>query len=423
MSKFNCFLLFLLCCVQAYAYPFYEIKVENPGVEVYDYPDYRANTIKVFKSDTTMIGLYVGRQKYNSNGFLGGLFEPTDNYYAVELSDGRLGYINRMDVNGSSVDDGYEPDPSFMKEKWENISGSHYVKAFPFTPKEDIRATTLSEDTVQFKKDVLYVVAFDRDAYSNLYKGKYVPDLTEVPMKVYTQGDEYICVLIPLDVLLQSSDKSPVFIEEVSGLNMIWSFVKYVEQAKSELLVVGFVLLGLIVLMIMDRFVDSRFVGVLGIVAIAALTFYVIKYFWENPHSMWFVSPSVVGWFVSILCIIPLTLFAFKVVGEFVGSIISVFRNPVNLLGVVFWGAILFLLCRAVWMEVLDVVTVLIWSLTGAGLNSSETGTLVERSTGKAIHGVSFSGNQAFVGGKILRRGVDWALSAQSPQALQSIIS
>lgn len=181
---------------------------------------------------------------------------------------------------------------------------------------------------------------------------------------------------------------------------------KYVKQGKEHLKWVGFVLVGLIILQLLAAFVDNDVLGLVAGLSIFAFEGMLVWYLTNNPHSMWFVSPTINGWWYTILCIIPTWFVVFFLISEFSGSISGVFdgflntsERVVNILSLVLLGTLLFLMGRAIYLEVLDLVTIVIWSMSGVGFRSSEDhGTLVCQNTSKFITGVRFSGNKAYSG-------------------------
>lgn len=176
---------------------------------------------------------------------------------------------------------------------------------------------------------------------------------------------------------------------------------KYVVQGKRQLKWIGIAMIVLVVMIIISNITDSALFGFLTGLLLIGLLVSLVLYLLNNPHSMWFVSPSIVGWGVTLLCIIPTFVVAMFLIGEFVGSLLGVIKNPMNIIGLLLLGAIVFLIFRAVYMEVADLFTVLIISLSGAGVRSSaEYGTLMDMTTGKVTTGVRFSGNKAYSGNR-----------------------
>lgn len=177
--------------------------------------------------------------------------------------------------------------------------------------------------------------------------------------------------------------------------------VKYAAQGKRQLKWIGIAMAVLVVMLIISNITDSALFGLLTGLLLIGLLVSLVLYLLNNPHSMWFVSPSIVGWGVTLLCIIPTFMVVMFLIGEFVGSLLGVIKNPMNIIGLLLLGAIVFLIFRAVYMEVADLFTVLIISLSGAGVRSSaEYGTLMDMTTGKVTTGVRFSGNKAYSGNR-----------------------
>lgn len=177
--------------------------------------------------------------------------------------------------------------------------------------------------------------------------------------------------------------------------------VKYIKQAKKHLSWLGIAIASVFVLIIISKITDSDLIGLIAGFIIIASLFGLVFYFWVNPHSMWFVSPSIVGWGTTLLCIFPTFFFSMFFIGEFIGSIGGMFKNPTNFIGMLLFAAIVYLMCRAVYWEVTDLFAVLIFSLSGAGVrSSSEYGTLIDQTTGKTLTGVRFSGNKAHSGNR-----------------------
>ncbi len=178
---------------------------------------------------------------------------------------------------------------------------------------------------------------------------------------------------------------------------------KYVAQGKSHLKWLGIATLAVAVLFWLGGafFEDSTIMAIISLLAMTALLIGIILYFIHNPHSMWFVSPTCNGWWYTILWILPTIVIAMLIFGEFVGSINSLFHNPINLIETILLGAILFFIGKAVYLEVLDMVGLMLLALAGAGARpSSEHGTLVDQATGETLIGVRFSGNKAYSDGR-----------------------
>lgn len=146
---------------------------------------------------------------------------------------------------------------------------------------------------------------------------------------------------------------------------------------------------------------ENAFISLTAGFGLLALIVVLGLYLWNNSHSMWFVSPTINGWGTTLLCIIPTIGISTVIVGEFIGALCGMFRNLVNLLYALLLGLIVFLICRAVYLEVMDLVALMILSLSGAVFrSSSDTGTLIDLTTGEFISGVTFSGNKAYSGNK-----------------------
>lgn len=174
---------------------------------------------------------------------------------------------------------------------------------------------------------------------------------------------------------------------------------QYISQAKQHFLWIGIAILVALVLILIANFTDNDKIGLAAGIILIGMLFGLALYLYNNPHSMWFVSPSIVGWGVTILCIFPTFFIMMQIIGEFTGSFSGALEHPVNFIGLLLFGAIVFLMFRAVYLEVTDLITLVIFTLSGVGVRtSSEYGTLLDQTTGKMLTGVRFSGNKAYSG-------------------------
>ena len=176
---------------------------------------------------------------------------------------------------------------------------------------------------------------------------------------------------------------------------------KYFNQGKQHLKWIGFAFIGVVVLMAIALASENGILGLIGGLSVFAFEGILIWYLMHNPHSMWFVSPSINGWGYTLLFIIPTWIVVAFFISEFIGSISGISKNIVNIIGAILLIVLLFFIGRAIYLEVLDLITLLIFALSGAGVRSSdEYGSLVGQATGKFITGVRFSGNKAYTGNR-----------------------
>lgn len=175
----------------------------------------------------------------------------------------------------------------------------------------------------------------------------------------------------------------------------------YIQQSKTHLKWVGFALIGAIVLCVIGGAIDNLIGGLLMIGGFASFFGMLIYYFANNPYSFWFVTPTIGGWGLTLLCILPTLIIVFLLVGELVGSFIGIFSNPVNIIEFALMAALSYFLFRGVYLEVMDLAVPLLLALTGAGVRpTGDYGTLTNMATGEYITGVRFSGNKAYSGNR-----------------------
>ncbi len=190
-------------------------------------------------------------------------------------------------------------------------------------------------------------------------------------------------------------------LDEENELNMLEKRNEYIQQAKTHLKWVGFVLIGAIVLCVIGGALDNLVGALLIFVGFASFFGMLIYYFANNPYSFWFVSPTIGGWGMTLLCILPTLIIVFLLVGELVGSFVGIFSNPFNIIEFILLAILSFFLLRGVYLEVMDLAIPLLLTLSGAGARpSGEYGTLTNMATGEYVTGVRFSGNKAYSNNK-----------------------